>query len=95
MSTQLDVYYPIAPSTSGKTQILVWVYGGGFITGARQMPAPMDLGYACVGAYFARRGFIVLSMPIGTEEIERFIVVFGRFLERYADILRTGQAIAH
>ena len=47
------------------------------------------------GIYLARRGFIVLSMPIGTEEIERFIVVFGRFLERYADILRTGQVIAH
>jgi glutamate-1-semialdehyde 2,1-aminomutase len=47
------------------------------------------------GIYLARRGFIVLSMPIGTEEIERFIVVFGRFLDRYTDILRTGQVIAH
>ena len=47
------------------------------------------------GIYLARRGFIVLSMPVGTEEIERFIAVFGRFLERYADILRTGQVLAH
>ncbi|KAF5375831.1 hypothetical protein D9615_008233 [Tricholomella constricta] len=57
---QLDVYYPIAPNPSGTTQILVWIYGGGFATGERQMKAPADLGYACVGAYFARRGFIVI-----------------------------------
>ncbi|KAF8074903.1 Alpha/Beta hydrolase protein [Lyophyllum atratum] len=56
----LDVYYPITRNASGKTQILVWVYGGGFNTGARQMAAPMDLGYACLGAYFARRGFVVV-----------------------------------
>ncbi|KAG6863424.1 hypothetical protein C0993_011493 [Termitomyces sp. T159_Od127] len=57
---QLDVYYPIAPSTTGKTQILVWVYGGGFVTGERQLPAPLDLVYATVGSFFARRGFIVI-----------------------------------
>ncbi|GLB41877.1 putative carboxylesterase family protein [Lyophyllum shimeji] len=57
----LDVYYPIgAPHASGKTPILFWVYGGGFTTGARRMAAPMDLGYACVGAFFARRGFLVI-----------------------------------
>ncbi|RDB21772.1 putative isoprenylcysteine alpha-carbonyl methylesterase ICME [Hypsizygus marmoreus] len=55
---QLDVYYPI--TREDKTQILVWIYGGGFTTGERQMPAPFDLVYANVGAYFARRGFITI-----------------------------------
>ncbi|GLB42756.1 putative carboxylesterase family protein [Lyophyllum shimeji] len=57
---QLDVYYPVAPSASEKTQVLVWIYGGGFTTGERQFPPPADLLYACVGAYFARRGFVVV-----------------------------------
>ncbi|KAF8063383.1 Alpha/Beta hydrolase protein [Lyophyllum atratum] len=57
---QLDVYYPLTPSASEKTQILVWVYGGGFVTGERQLSPPADLLYACVGAYFARRGFVVV-----------------------------------
>lgn len=57
---QLDVYYPIAPSGSEKTQVLVWIYGGGFTTGDRQFPPPADLIYACVGAYYARRGFVVV-----------------------------------
>ncbi|KAG6895199.1 hypothetical protein C0992_002619, partial [Termitomyces sp. T32_za158] len=57
---KLDVYYPITPSSTGKTQILVWLYGGGFVTGERQLPAPADLGYATVGSFFAHRGFIVI-----------------------------------
>ncbi|KAG6860477.1 hypothetical protein C0995_010683 [Termitomyces sp. Mi166 len=59
---QLDVYYPITPSTTegGKTQILVWIYGGGFVTGDRQMAAPANLGYANLGSFFAHRGFIVI-----------------------------------
>ncbi|KAG6841590.1 hypothetical protein C0991_009346 [Blastosporella zonata] len=57
---QLDVYYPDTPSATGKTQILVWSYGGGFVTGDRQMPPPADLAYACVGSFFAHRGFIVI-----------------------------------
>lgn len=58
--SQLDVYYPITPSTTGKTQILVWVYGGGFVSGERRLPAPADLVYATVGSFFAHRGFIVV-----------------------------------
>ncbi|KAG5650114.1 hypothetical protein H0H81_000621 [Sphagnurus paluster] len=57
---QLDVYYPNKPNTSEKTPILVWIYGGGFVSGDRQMAAPLDLGYACLGSYFARHGFIVV-----------------------------------
>ncbi|KAG6917415.1 hypothetical protein DXG01_002684 [Tephrocybe rancida] len=39
---------------------MLWVYGGGFVTGERQMPAPAGLGYASVGSFFAHRGFIVI-----------------------------------
>ncbi|KAF9467689.1 alpha/beta hydrolase domain-containing protein [Collybia nuda] len=57
---QLDVYYPVSHDGSGKTPVLVWIYGGGFTSGDRRLEAPMDLGYACVGAYFARKGFVVV-----------------------------------
>lgn len=59
---QLDVYYPIKPATdsSGKTRIFVFIYGGGYVSGERQLPAPFDLAYACVGAYYAHRGFITV-----------------------------------
>ncbi|KAG6812088.1 hypothetical protein H0H92_004458 [Tricholoma furcatifolium] len=57
---KLDVYYPLTPSESGKTSILVWVYGGGFVTGDRQLPPPNDMGYTAMGSFFARRGFIVV-----------------------------------
>lgn len=54
------MYYPNSPSGSGRTPVLVWVYGGGFDSGERQLPPPTDLGYACVGSYFAKRGFITV-----------------------------------
>ncbi|KAG6807372.1 hypothetical protein H0H92_007800 [Tricholoma furcatifolium] len=57
---KLDVYYPLTPSESGKTSILIWVYGGGFVTGDRQLPPPRDMGYMALGSFFARRGFIVV-----------------------------------
>jgi glutamate-1-semialdehyde 2,1-aminomutase len=36
------------------------------------------------GIYFARRGFVVLSLPIGEEEIGRLIGAVDTFAERYA-----------
>jgi len=39
---------------------LIWVYGGGYSSGERRIPESADLGYACVGSYFARRGFITV-----------------------------------
>lgn len=39
------------------------------------------------GIYLARRGLVVLSMPIGQAEIDRFVEAFGGFLERYASLL--------
>jgi len=39
------------------------------------------------GIYLARRGFIVLSMPITEKEIGRLLSAFDTFIERYAGIL--------
>lgn len=55
---QLDVYYPI--SNASKAPILFFVYGGGFSMGNRVFPEPQSLGYPCLGAYFAHRGFVTI-----------------------------------
>ncbi len=56
---KLDVYYP--PITrAAKAPILFYAYGGGFMTGARTLPPPFDMAYPCVGAFFARQGFITI-----------------------------------
>lgn len=39
------------------------------------------------GIYLARRGFIVLSLPITEMEIERLLGAFDTFIERYARVL--------
>jgi len=39
------------------------------------------------GIYLARRGFIVLSMPITEREIGRLLSAFDTFVERYAGVL--------
>ncbi|KAF7358870.1 Esterase lipase thioesterase family protein [Mycena sanguinolenta] len=54
----LDVYYP--SKTGQKHPILFYVYGGGFVQGARTLPPPADLGYGNVGLYFATRGFVTI-----------------------------------
>ncbi|PPQ96014.1 hypothetical protein CVT26_016176 [Gymnopilus dilepis] len=57
---QLDIYYPLTPVFE-KTPILFFVYGGGFNTGERSIsPKSFGLVYACVGAFYARRGYIVV-----------------------------------
>ncbi|KAF9449233.1 alpha/beta hydrolase domain-containing protein [Macrolepiota fuliginosa MF-IS2] len=56
---QLDIYHPPAAQT-GKTPILFYVYGGAFVGGARVLPPPLDMAYPCVGAFFARQGFITI-----------------------------------
>ncbi|KAK7052547.1 esterase lipase thioesterase family protein [Favolaschia claudopus] len=51
---QLDIYYPPNPPPPGtKHPILIFVYGGGFVTGSRTRPAPADLVYGNLGYYFA------------------------------------------
>ena len=43
------------------TPILFFIYGGGFDTGNRSLsPNTFGLVYACVAAFYARRGFIVV-----------------------------------
>ncbi|KAI0031287.1 Alpha/Beta hydrolase protein [Vararia minispora EC-137] len=53
---KLDIYYP-APGVA-TAPVLVFIYGGGFMTGERALPPPA-LVFANVGAYFAARGFLV------------------------------------
>ncbi|KAJ7155631.1 Alpha/Beta hydrolase protein [Mycena filopes] len=55
---QLDVYYP--PQTGKKHPLLFFIYGGGFVSGERTLPAPVDLGYGNLGHYFATRGFLTI-----------------------------------
>jgi glutamate-1-semialdehyde 2,1-aminomutase len=40
------------------------------------------------GFYLARRGFIVLSLPLTDEDIERFVAAFEGFLIRYREALK-------
>ncbi|KAJ7598542.1 alpha/beta hydrolase domain-containing protein [Mycena floridula] len=56
---QLDIYYPPVPASSRKTKVLFWIYGGGFVTGDRNLPETA-LVYANLGAYFARQGIITV-----------------------------------
>ncbi|KAG0696360.1 Alpha/Beta hydrolase protein [Suillus ampliporus] len=59
---ELDVYYPLDSTLTenGKTPILVFIYGGGFSSGSRQLPEPFSMGYRTVGSFFAQRGFITV-----------------------------------
>ncbi|PPQ67774.1 hypothetical protein CVT25_009078 [Psilocybe cyanescens] len=58
---QLDVYYPLEQGTREKTPILFFIYGGGFNSGERSIsPKSFGLVYACVGAFYARRGYLVV-----------------------------------
>ncbi|TFK38475.1 alpha/beta hydrolase domain-containing protein [Crucibulum laeve] len=57
---KLDVYYPIGLDANYTAPVLVFIYGGGFNSGERTFPEPFDLGYACLGAYFARQGFVTV-----------------------------------
>ncbi|KAF9524811.1 alpha/beta hydrolase domain-containing protein [Crepidotus variabilis] len=59
---ELDVYYPISSMNDrAKTPVLFFIYGGGFNSGQRSIsPKSFGLVYACLAAYFARQGFIVI-----------------------------------
>ncbi|KAK0187251.1 alpha/beta-hydrolase [Armillaria mellea] len=56
---KLDIYYPSTASAS-KNPILFFCYGGGFNTGARVLPPPVDIAYGNLGSYFADQGFITI-----------------------------------
>lgn len=57
---KLDVYYPPKTPTSGHPHILFFSYGGGFYMGSRSLPAPADIIYSNLGAFFSKRGFITV-----------------------------------
>ncbi|MBN3811463.1 aminotransferase class III-fold pyridoxal phosphate-dependent enzyme [Paraburkholderia sp. Ac-20347] len=43
------------------------------------------------GIYIARRGYVVLSLPVGDAEIARFESAVANFIERYAHLLPRGE----
>ena len=57
---QLDVYYPdpAAVPGNGPVPVLFFIYGGGFVMGDRKYKPPLDLGYANLGTFFAKRGYV-------------------------------------
>ncbi|KAL6705094.1 hypothetical protein ACN47E_007353 [Coniothyrium glycines] len=56
---KLDLYAP--KDVTDTTPILLWVYGGGFVTGDKNLAAiPGDLVYTNVGHFFASHGFITI-----------------------------------
>ncbi|KAL0576635.1 hypothetical protein V5O48_005334 [Marasmius crinis-equi] len=57
---QLDVYFPNNETGTTKSPILFFVYGGGFVSGAKSLDPPADLAYANVAAYFTAKGFITI-----------------------------------
>ncbi|PIL33055.1 hypothetical protein GSI_04504 [Ganoderma sinense ZZ0214-1] len=59
---QLDVYYPdpAAVSADRTVPVLFFIYGGGFVAGDRKYKAPLDLGYANLGTFFAKRGILTV-----------------------------------
>ncbi|KAJ3552149.1 hypothetical protein NM688_g4304 [Phlebia brevispora] len=56
---QLDIYFPSSTET-GSAPVLFFVYGGGYFTGSRVLEPPHDLKYKNIGAFFAKRGFVVV-----------------------------------
>lgn len=54
---QMDVYYPES-TESGTAPVLLFVYGGGYATGAKVLQAPADVVYRNVGAYFSKKGYV-------------------------------------
>ena len=62
---QLDVYHPSTPHTrNGRRPVLLFLYGGGLINGAKQIPGPAQgLAYTNLGHFFAAKfGFTVVVM---------------------------------
>lgn len=57
------MYYPpvdVLAKCNDKPPILIFVYGGGYTVGDRRRSPPLDLVYANVGAFFARRGILTV-----------------------------------
>jgi carboxylesterase type B len=51
------VYFP-KENDSGSAPILFFVYGGGFVEGAKILDPPYNLIHKNVGAFFAGQGYV-------------------------------------
>lgn len=83
----LDVYYPSKPHTrNGRRPVLAFCYGGGLVTGAKQIPGiANDLIYSNLGHFFAAKfGFTTAILdyrllshgarfPSGGEDVARAV----------------------
>ena len=57
------------------------------ITGSPTARALLQFYMIEQGIFFARRGFISLSLALGPEDLDSFAVAFESFLDEYADLL--------
>ncbi|KAF8636284.1 hypothetical protein AX17_003663 [Amanita inopinata Kibby_2008] len=60
----MDIYYPepkhLRPTNAEEAPVLFFFYGGGFTTGDRTLPYPLDILYANIGWYFAQKGIVTI-----------------------------------
>ncbi|KAF9267170.1 alpha/beta-hydrolase [Marasmius fiardii PR-910] len=97
---KLDIYFPPTPNSGSPTNkhpILFYVYGGGFVKGARSMPPPADLVFGNLATYFAKHaGFITIiadyrlvpeaTFPVPARDVLDAIT----FVKENPEILRSG-----
>jgi hypothetical protein len=57
------------------------------ITGNRNLLDLLHLDLLLAGYYIARRGYITLSLPTTAADIDGFVAVFGRILDRHASVI--------
>ena len=82
---QLDVYHPQKLQTC-KTPILFWIYGGGFVTGARVLDPPFDVVYTNIGGFFVQQGFITV-IPDYRLAVEPWLAQYPKPVEDIRDAI--------
>ena len=51
------MYYPCSTG-SEKAPLLFFVYGGGYVSGAKVLDPPNELKHKNIGAFFAKQGYV-------------------------------------
>ena len=94
------MYYP--KSSEKKPPILIFVYGGGFVSGDRTRPPPLDLVFAGVGAFFAERGFLtvipdyrLLPNMKYPDPVEDISLALDYVLQHFGDVADTNNVFLH